>query len=96
MSIRQLILQTVGGLSHACCCALCSVKGQDGRSRGFCKVHFYSADSAAKAVELNGEEFMGRELMVNLDTNPPRGSYNNNNNYHTPEGRGQRRGNVPL
>ncbi len=35
-----------------------------GRSKGFAFVRFENSESAAKALELNEQEFMGRKLMV--------------------------------
>ncbi|HCM41723.1 MAG TPA: RNA-binding protein [Candidatus Omnitrophica bacterium] len=35
-----------------------------GRSKGFAFVRFENSESAEKALELNGQDFMGRKLMV--------------------------------
>ncbi len=35
-----------------------------GRSKGFAFVRYENSESAEKALELNGQDFMGRKLMV--------------------------------
>lgn len=51
--------------------------------RGFAHIQFQSADTAAKAIELNGQNFDGRPLRIDLSGNKPArggggGGYNNN------------------
>ena len=39
---------------------------ETGRSRGFAFVTFADEEEAKKAMEKNGQEFLGRELRVNI------------------------------
>lgn len=41
---------------------------ETGRARGFAFVTFESQDAAQKAVTLNGKEFLGRSIKVNMAT----------------------------
>lgn len=49
--------------------------------RGFAHIQFQSAETAAKAVELNGQQYDGRPLRIDLSGNKParnrnQGGYN--------------------
>merc|ERR1712203_163898 len=41
-------------------------KYPDGRKKGFAHVEFKEKDSALKALKMNGDEFMGREMRIDL------------------------------
>lgn len=59
--------------------------GEDGRPRGFAHLDFAEGSAVKKAVALSGQDFMGRDIFVDVAGGRPR----RDSNFGTPGGRQQ-------